>query len=267
METVGADRGKLLPTSAAEVTTDFLVKYFSEIVDYNFTAHVESDFDKIANGKVKWEKMIDAFYKEFHPLVGKSETASRHEVSQARQLGSDPKTKKPIFARYGRYGPVLQRGETENTDKPDFAPLPKGTTIDDVTLEQALEIFKLPRLIGKTEQGDEIYANIGRFGPYIKVGKTFVSIKDADPSNLSLTDARKLYSEKIDNDLNKYVAEFPGGIKIINGLYGPYVTNGKINAKIPKDVDPKKLTKAAAQKLLSSAPKKRRFSRRTIKKR
>ena len=267
-EITGADRGKLLPTADAEITTDFLVKYFPDIVDYNFTAHVEADFDKIANGKVRWVSMIDAFYKTFHPMVGKSNSATRQEVSQARQLGVDPKTKLPILSRYGRYGPMLQRGETENTDnKPDFAPLPSGTTIEDVTLEQALEMFKLPRLIGKTEKGEEIFANVGRFGPYIKVGKTFVSIKDSDPLEISLEEARRLYIEKLDKDLNKYIAEFPGGIKIVNGPYGPYVTDGKKNAKIPNGTDSTKISKAEALKLLSEAPSKKRRPRRFAKKR
>jgi DNA topoisomerase-1 len=268
-EITGADRAKLIPTSAAEVTTDFLVKYFPDIVDYNFTAHVESDFDKIANGQLQWVNMIENFYKSFHTLVDKSETASRSEVSQARQLGNDPNTNKPILARYGRYGPMLQRGEADkdSTDKPDFAPLPTGTTLEDVTLEQALEMFRLPRLIGKTEQGDDIYANIGRYGPYIKVGTTFVSIKNADPLKLTLGEARILYKEKLDKDLNKYIAEFPGGIKVVNGPYGPYITDGKKNAKIPHGTDPVKLTKTDAQELLAKAPTKRRRPRRITKKR
>jgi len=163
---------------------------------------------------------------------------------------------------------MLQRGETENTDnKPDFAPLPSGTTIEDVTLEQALEMFKLPRLIGKTEKGEEIFANVGRFGPYIKVGKTFVSIKDSDPLEISLEEARRLYIEKLDKDLNKYIAEFPGGIKIVNGPYGPYVTDGKKNAKIPNGTDSTKISKAEALKLLSEAPSKKRRPRRFAKKR
>ncbi|HUC88088.1 MAG TPA: type I DNA topoisomerase [Candidatus Binatia bacterium] len=265
-EVTGADRGKLLPTSAAEVTTDFLVKYFPDIVNFNFTAEVESDFDKIADGKEQWVKMINTFYKSFHPLVGKSEKASREEVSQARELGNDPTSGKPILARFGRYGPMLQRGETESEEKPDFAPLPADVSLEEVTLAQALEMFKLPRLIGKTEKDEEIYANIGRFGPYIKVNKTFVSIKDHDPFKITLDEARTLYAEKLDKDLHKYIAEFPGGIKVVNGPYGPYVTDGKKNAKIPAEVEPAKLTKADAQKLIAEAPAKRAGGRRFGKK-
>lgn len=264
-ETTGADRNKLLPTAVAEVTTDFLVKYFPSIVDYDFTATVEEDFDLIAEGKQQWEQMINEFYQDFHPLIGKSESASRQEVSQARELGVDPKSGKPILARFGRYGPMLQRGETESEEKPDFAPLPAGITLDNVTLEQALEMFKLPRTVGTAENGDTITANIGRFGPYIQVGKIFVSIKGHDPMKINEEEARKLYAEKLKKDAEKHIAEFPGGIKILRGPYGPYVTNGKKNARIAKETDPTTLTVEDAQKLLDTAPAKRKFTRRTRK--
>ena len=181
--TTGADRGKLVPTGIADVVTDFLVKYFPSIVDYDFTKRVEDDFDDIAAGERQWQKMIADFYKEFHPLVEKSEDIPRAEVSQARELGTDPASGEPIFARYGRYGPMLLKGRIEDEDKkPVFAPMPAGATIDTVTLEQALEMFKLPRTVGTTDDGQEIIANIGRFGPYIQVGKTFVSIKPRRPA-------------------------------------------------------------------------------------
>lgn len=264
----GADKGKLLPTGIAEVVTDFLVKYFPSVVDFDFTATVEQDFDNIADGKQTWEKMIAEFYKDFHPLVEKSEGISRQEVSQARELGPDPKSQEPIFARYGRYGPMLQMGDAEDEDKkPKFAPLPKGTTIDTVTLEQALEMFKLPRLVGTTDDGQEIKANIGRFGPYVVVDKTFVSIKPLDPFTITEAEARQKYTEKVAKDAAKHINEFASGIKILNGPYGPYVTDGKKNARIAKDVDPKKLTEADAKKILAEAPaKKRRFTRRAAKK-
>ena len=184
-EITGADRNKLVPTGIADVTTDFLVKYFPSIVDFDFTAKVEAEFDHVAEGKQEWHQMIGDFYKDFHPLVIKSEDISRAEVSQAREIGKDPKTGQPILARFGRYGPMLQRGETESDDKPDFAPLPKDATIDTVTLEQALEAFKLPRVVGTTEDGQEIKAAIGRFGPYIQVGKLYVSLKEDDPHDVS----------------------------------------------------------------------------------
>jgi DNA topoisomerase-1 len=262
-EITGADRGKLVPTAVAEVTTDFLTKYFPSIVDYDFTATVEKGFDLVEEGNETWQKMIAEFYKDFHPLIKKSEEASREEVSQARELGTDPKTGKPILARFGRYGPMLQRGETESEEKPHFAPLPEGATLDDVTLEQALKMFELPRTVGATADGKPITANIGRFGPYIQVEKTFVSIKPESPFEITEAHARELYQEKLEKEANKYIQVFDGGIQVINGPYGPYITNGKKNAKIPKDLDPKKLTEAECKKLLDEAPdRKRRFVRR-----
>ncbi len=262
----GADKSKLLPTSVADVTTDFLVKHFGSVLDYDFTARVEQDFDTIAEGRESWTKMLGQFYKDFHPLIEQSANVSREETSQARQLGIDPKTKQPIIARYGRYGPMLQRGETESETKPDFAPMPEGVALEDVTFEQALEMFKLPRTVGKTEDGQEIKANIGRFGPYIQVGKLYVSIKPHDPMKITEDEARQLYAAKLEKEANKYIAQFKSGIQIVNGPYGPYVTNGKKNARIPKTTDATKITEAQAKELLAKAPaKKKRFVRRTKK--
>jgi DNA topoisomerase-1 len=266
--TTGADRNKLIPTGIADVTTDFLVKYFPSIVDFDFTAQVEESFDKVADGKQQWQAMIAEFYKSFHPLVEQSADISRQEVSQARLIGNDPNNNEPIYARFGRYGPMLQRGEVEDeSKKPDFAPLPKETTIDTVTLEQALIMFRLPRTVGTTEDGQEIKANIGRFGPYIQVGKTFVSIKPQDPHDIDEATARELYIAKLAKDAAKHINEFASGIKVLNGPYGPYITDGKKNARIAKDQDPKAITEAEAKKLLAAAPaKKRGFKRRTTKK-
>ena len=255
----GADRGKLLPTGIAEVVTDFLVKHFPAVVDYDFTARVEADFDNIAAGKQEWQAMIGAFYKDFHPLVEQSADISRQEVSQARELGVDPKSGEPIFSRFGRYGPMLQKGDTADEDKkPAFAPMPKDTTIDTVTLEQALEMFKLPRLVGKTADGQDIKANIGRFGPYVQVDKTFVSIKPLDPQTITEEEARELYEAKLAKDIAKNIKEFASGLKILNGPYGPYITDGKKNARIAKDQDPAKLTEAEAKAMLAAAPAKKR---------
>lgn len=255
----GADRGKLVPTGIADVVTDFLVNYFPSIVDYDFTARVETDFDHIAAGNQAWEQMIAAFYKDFHPLVEKSADISRQEVSQARELGKDPKSGEPVFARFGRYGPMLQMGDTADEDKkPTFAPMPSGTAIDTVTLEQALEMFKLPRTVGTTADGATIKANIGRFGPYIQVDKKFVSIKPLDPHTITEAEARELYEAKLAKDAAKHINEFAGGIKVLNGPYGPYVTDGKKNARIAKDADPAALTEAEAKKLLAEAPAKKR---------
>ena len=265
----GADKNKLIPTHLAEVVTDFLVKYFGSVLDYDFTAKVEAGFDLVAEGKQEWPKMIGDFYKNFHPLVVESEGASRKETSQARLLGEDPKSKRPMYARFGRYGAMLQIGEVEDEVKPVFAPMPTGTAIESVTFEQALEMFKLPRTVGLTDDGQEMKANIGRFGPYVVVGKTFVSIKPLDPMTITLEEAKALYAAKLEKDANKYIAEFASGIKIVNGPYGPFVTDGKKNAKIDKETDPKGITEAVAKEMLAAAPAKgkgRRFTKRKAKK-
>jgi len=264
-EVYGADRGKLVPTPLADVTTDFLVKNFAAIVDYDFTAMAEEDFDQIAEGKQEWVGMIKTFYADFKPLVKKSENVSREESTQTRVLGTDPKTKKPVMARYGRYGPMLQMGETESEEKPLFAPLPEGSTIEEVTMEQALEMFKLPRKVGTSTEGKDIMANIGRFGPYIQVDKLFVSLKEHDPTTITEVEARELYAAKLKQEADKNIQEFKSGIKVLNGPYGPYITNGKKNAKIPKETDPSKITEEQAKKMLDEAPAKgkgRRFPRR-----
>ena len=264
----GADRGKLLPTPIAEITTDFLVKYFPSIVDYDFTATVENAFDLVAEGKQKWQTMIGDFYKDFHPLVEQSADISRSEVSQARNIGIDPKSGEPIFARFGRYGPMLQLGDSaDEAKKILFAPMAKGATIDTVTLEQALVMFELPRVVGDTADGQEMKANIGRFGPYVQVGKIFVSIKPIDPHTITVEQARELYEQKLVKDAARNINEFASGIKILNGPYGAYVTDGKKNARIAKDVDPTKITESEAKQLLKDAPaKKRGFRRRPTKK-
>jgi len=259
-EISGADRAKLIPTSIAEVTTDFLIKYFGSIIDYDFTAKVENNFDQIALGKQQWNRMIADFYKDFHPLIENTQDVSRHEVSQARLIGNDPKNNQPIYARFGRYGPMLQRGETTEKDKPDFAPMPEGSSIDSITLDQALTMFQLPRLVGKTKDGQEILANIGRFGPYIKVGELFVSTKGYDPHQITEQEAIDIYQDKLKKEAEKNIKNLDKGIKILNGPYGPYITNGKVNVRVAKNQDPKKITQAEAEELLAKAPKhKRRY--------
>lgn len=264
-ENTGANRGKLVPTSSGLVVSDFLLDHFDQIIDYGFTADVEEEFDEIAEGKLERNKMLDKFYGPFHKLIEGSGEIERSKVAQAREIGTDPKTGKPVLARFGRYGPMLQLGATEedSEEKPRFAPLPKGTKIETVTLEQAMEAFTLPRLLGQTDEGQDIEANIGRFGPYIKVDKLFVSIKPEDPHKITLEKAKELYKAKLKAEAEKNIAIF-GDIKVLNGRFGPYVTDGKKNAKIPKDTDPKKLTEEQAKKLLAEAPEKgkgRRFPR------
>lgn len=265
-ERYGADRNKLMPTGVAEVTTDFLTKYFGPIVDYDFTVKAEKEFDDIAEGKTGWNNMISEFYNDsFKPLINASADVTREETSQSRTLGTDPKTGKPIIVRFGRYGPMLQRGETSDEEKPAFAPLPKETTMDNVTLDQALPMFNLPRTIGQTADGKPILGNIGRFGPYIQVDKTFVSIKEHDPLTITEEEARELFSDKLVQIAERNVADF-GKIKILKGPYGPYVTDGKKNARIAKDVDPTQLSEADAKKILEEAPAKKKFTKRRAKK-
>ena len=271
-EKTGSDRGKLVPTPGGEVLTDFLSEYFDQVVDYGFTAEVEEEFDRIADGKLERNKMLEHFYTPFHKLIEQSGGIKRSDVAQAREVGKDPKTGKMVFARFGRYGPMLQLGDTEpktadgKEEKPRFAPLPAGTRLETVTLEQALEMFKLPRLVGTTADGKDIKANIGRFGPYIQVDKLFVSIKDEDPLTITEKTARSLYAAKLKAEAEKHIATFDDGVQVLNGRYGPYITDGKKNAKVPKDTDPKKITHAQALKILAEAPEKKgRFNRRAKK--
>lgn len=261
-ENTGSDKGKLVPTPAGEVVSDFLVNHFEKIVDYGFTAKAEEGLDKIANGKAERNKMLDVFYIPFHKLIQNSGEIDRSAVSQAREVGIDPATNKPIYARFGRFGPMLQLGSNDTEDKPQFAPMPAGRKIDNVMLAEALQAFKLPRIVGKTPEGQDIKANIGRFGPYIQVDKLFVSIKPLDPHTITLAEALELYNAKLKSDAEKNITDFGDGIKVLKGRFGPYVTDGAKNAKIPKDTDPTSITEDQAKEMLKTAttPKKRRFS-------
>ncbi|QQG50617.1 MAG: type I DNA topoisomerase [Candidatus Saccharibacteria bacterium] len=252
----GKDTNKLFPTDTGKVVTDFLVKHFEKVMDYDFTKSVEAELDEIAIGKKDRVKVLTEFYTPFHKLVLESADISRAEATQTRHIGDDPKTGLPIFARFGRYGPMLQKGEQSDDPKPVFAPLPAGSKIETVTLAQALEMFKLPRLVGETADGKEIKANIGRFGPYIVVDKLFVSIKPHDPQSITLDEARELYEAKLKSEAEKNIADFGDGVKVLNGRYGPYITNGKTNAKIPKGTEPQSITHEQAKELLSQAPAK-----------
>ncbi len=250
-EKTGSTRGKLIPTPSGELIADFLTDHFTQIVDYDFTANVETEFDKIAAAELAKSAMLNGFYTPFHKLIEQSGGIDRSKVGANREVGIDPKSGKPILARFGRFGPMLQLGATDDEDKPRFAPLPKGAKIETVTLEQALEMFKLPRIVGQTEDGQDIKANIGRFGPYIQVGKLFVSIKPEDPHTITLEKARELYAAKLQAEAEKNIADFGDGVKILNGRFGPYITDGSKNAKIPKGTDPKTITHEKALELLS----------------
>ncbi|MBC7746933.1 DNA topoisomerase I, partial [Pedobacter sp.] len=228
-------------------------------------AKVEEEFDHIAEGKLPRNKMLEVFYGPFHELIEKSGGIDRSTVAQAREIGIDPKTEKPVYARFGRFGPMLQLGSADDKEnKPQFAPLPAGTKIETVRLEEALHAFKLPRVLGETADGKPIKANVGRFGPYIQVDKLFVSIKPLDPHTITLAEAITLYEEKLVTEAEKNIADFGNGLKVIKGRYGPYITDGAKNAKIPKGTEPTEVTLKIATALIAKAPaaKKRTFTRR-----
>ena len=257
-EKTGSNKGKLVPTPAGELISGFLTDHFDRVVDYSFTADVEKDFDDIAGDRLARNTMLEKFYAPFHALIEQSGNIDRRTVGANREVGIDPKSGKPIIARFGRFGPMLQLGSSDDkADKPQFAPLPKGAKIETVTLEQALRAFELPRLVGQTEDGQDIKANVGRFGPYIQIGKLYVSLKDIDPREVTQEQARELYAAKLKAEAEKNIADFGDGIKVLNGRFGPYVTDGSKNAKIPKDTNPKDITRDQAVELLANAPQKR----------
>jgi DNA topoisomerase I len=264
-EITGSEKAKLFPTPIGTVVTDFLVAHFSNIVDYQFTKKVEEEFDDIAEGKTVWNTMIQSFYSKFHEsVIEKTESVSREEAIQERILGNDPVSGKPISVRVGRFGPYVQIGTKEDEEKPLFASLQKGQNMDLITLTEALELFRLPRTLGEDEEGNEIIAKIGRFGPYVQVGKLFVSLKkDDDPLQISLERAKELIAEKKKANAEKTIKVFEAeNIQILKGQWGAYITDGKKNAKIPKDCeDPSTLSVEECQKLLESAPAKKKGGR------
>ncbi len=255
---------QLKPTDTAYAVTDMLASHFKDIVDLKFTAKMEEKLDSIAEKKVDWVKFMKDFYGPFSEKIKKGDSISRAEATKARNLGPCPHTGLPIYAKIGKYGAMLQRGETESEKKPDFAPLLKGQTIETITLQEAIENFQLPRNIGKAKDGEDIIAHIGRFGPYLKHGKTFVSIKEEDLFTIDLKTAQAQIEEKEEMQKNRIIQDFvKEGIQVLNGQYGPYISDGKKNAKIPKDKDPKKLTLKQCQKIIKEAPEKRgRWKRR-----
>ena len=251
-EMTGNEKAKLLPTDVGIVVNDFLMEYFPEIMDYNFTASVEKQFDEVAEGEKEWTILMDKFYQEFHPLVEKTaQTKTEHKVGE-RILGTDLASGKPVSVKIGRYGPVIQIGSAEDEEKPRFAQLPKGMTLETITLEEALECFKLPRVLGEFE-GKELSVGVGRFGPYVRVEKAFVSIpKGMDPLAISLEEAVELVvakREAAENKTIKTFAEDPD-LQVLNGRYGPYIAYKKKNYKIPENIEPADLTMEACFKLM-----------------
>ncbi len=259
-EKTGSTKGKLVPTPSGEVLSNFLNEHFNQVVDYGWTANLENDFDKIAAGEADRIKVLDDFYNPFHKLILNSGEIDRNQVVPARELGKDPKTGKPVFARFGRFGPMIQIGDNKiEGEEVKFAAMPAGEKIETVTLEDALKMFALPRIVGKTENGEEIKANIGRFGPYIQIGGTFVSIKPMSPFDISEEEARMLYDEKLKNDAKRVLKEFDGGkIKVSRGGFGrKYISDGEIKGLLPKDLDIEKMTDEMAIKFIEAAKAKK----------
>jgi len=243
-EITGAEKAKLFPTDIAMVVNDFLQAHFETIMDYSFTAKVEKEFDEIAEGKQDWVKMIDDFYKKFHPKVEETEEIKRSEVSANRELGLHPQTGEKVFAKLGKYGAYVQIGEASDDKKPLFAKLKKGQFIETITLEEALELFKLPREVG-TYENQPITVAIGRFGPYVRLGNEFYSLgKDDDPYTLTEERAIEIIEAKRKADAEKVILAFKQNpeVQVLNGRYGAYIKVGKQNVRIPKGKDPKTLT-------------------------
>lgn len=256
-ETSGTEKSKLFPTDTGLVVNDFLVENFSEIVDLNFTAKVEEEFDEISQGKKIWNEMILDFYKPFHKSIENSDSITKAQAIKPRELGIDPKTNKKVYARIGRFGAMVQLGDQEEDEDLKFASVPKNSSIDTITLEEALKLFQLPRVLGENEEG-QIKANLGRFGPYVQLGKTFASLKNIDVYEVTLEQALTLIEEKREAERNKLILNFEeAGIQVLNGRYGPYITDGKTNAKIPKDKEPKSLTLEECKKLIAETPAKK----------
>ena len=272
-ETVGADRNKLMPTDIGTVVNDFLMEYFPDVLDYNFTASVEKEFDSVAEGELVWTKAIDKFYKIFHPIVeATAAVKTEHKVGE-RELGIDPKSGNPVFVKIGRYGPVVQIGAAHADDKeapkPQFASLMKGQCIDTITLEEALKLFDLPRTVGEYE-GKVMVAAVGRFGPFIRHDGKFVSIpKDLNPLTITAEEAIALIEGKRVKDEQRFIKKFEEDpeMEILKGRFGPYISYQKANYRIPKTVtDPTILTLEDCKKIIAEAGEKPAAKKTTRKK-
>ncbi|MEA3141283.1 MAG: topoisomerase [Gammaproteobacteria bacterium] len=260
---VDIESRRFTATDIGKIVSRFLTQYFTTYVDYDFTAKMEDSLDAVASGEQEWVPLLEKFWKPFIDLVNHTETSvSREEVAQARDLGVDPASGKPMSVRMGRFGPFVQIGTKDDEDKPRFAGLRPGQKMDQITHEQAMELFKLPRKLGTTAAGEEITTNVGRFGPYVKYGAKYVSLKTDDPYEITPERALEVIREKEIADANRLILDFPdAGIQVLNGRYGPYITDKARNAKIPKDKEPKSLTLEECQALLAAAPERGKWGR------
>jgi DNA topoisomerase-1 len=258
-EYVTLENRRFFPTDMGRVVNNFLSTQFSQYVDYNFTARLEDQLDSVSRGEQNWVDIMRDFWKSFKTRVEEKEHVSRDEVAQARQLGTDPNTGKPVSVRMGRFGPFVQIGTRDDDEKPRFAGLRPGQKMDTITLEEAFELFKLPRDLGVSPEGEKISVNIGRYGPYVRYENKFVAIKDDDPYTITLERALELVAEKKIADANRTIKSFHGtDIQVLRGKYGPYITNGKKNARIPKDIEPEDLTLEQCTELIKAAPERRK---------
>ena len=241
-ETTGAEKNKLFPTNVAYLLTDFLVKYFDDIIDYKFTAKLESDFDTIATQNVPWQGVVKNFYEPFHKKIEDAADISREETHGMRELGTDPKSSKPVSVRFGRYGAFAQIGHKDDEEKPVFASLRGSLDIESITLDEALELFNMPRTVGETDDFGIIKANYGRFGPYIQYGKKYVSLKETTPEEVTLNEALELIAVKEKFDAERIIKTFDDSeIQVLNGRFGPYIWNGKKKGKGQKNITIKKV--------------------------
>ena len=257
-EMVGSEKGKLLPTDIGIVVNDFLMANFPDIMDYNFTAKVEQQFDRIAEGKEEWNTMMKVFDKSFEPTVDKVMNARSEHKAGERQLGKEPETGKPVFVKIGRFGPVVQIGSADDTEKPRFSQLPSDKSIETITLEEALELFKLPRTIGEFE-GSDVVIGAGRFGPYVMHNKKYVSLpKGTDPMKVTLEEAIQLIGEKREQEQKRHIKAFDEDVKleVLNGRYGPYIAYDGKNYRMPKALHEKaaELSYAECMEIVNIAP-------------
>lgn len=257
-EYVEMDARRFVPTDIGKIVNRFLTDHFHHYVEYGFTAAMEDELDAVSRGEEDWTTPLGKFWKPFIGQVQKIEkNVTREQVAQARELGKDPASGKPMTVRMGRYGPFVQIGTKDDEEKPRFAGLRPGQKMDSLTLADAMELFKLPRTLGATAEGEPIVANVGRFGPYVKYGSKYVSLKEDDPYTVTLERALEVIRLKKEADANRIISDFSAeGIQVLNGRYGPYATDGTKNAKIPRDRDPKSLTVADCRQLLEQAPAK-----------
>ncbi len=268
-EYVEMEGRQFVPTDIGRIVNTFLTEHFNQYVDYDFTARMEDDLDAISRGDRDWVPLLEEFWEPFHQLVEeKEQNVTREQVAQARELGTDPKTGKPVSVRMGRFGPFVQIGTKDDEEKPKFAGLRPGQKMSEIDLDTALELFKLPRKLGETPEGEPVSASIGRFGPYVRYGNKFVSIRgDDDPYTIGLERALELIRDKKKADAERIIRDFPDeGIQVLRGRYGPYVTDKSKNAKVPKDREPESLTLEECRELLAAAPARGRGRKKTAKK-